>query len=108
MGSLLNLLKNRKTFLGALLLSLLGTVSSLDLLIHNGTYGWLTGPAYASIGGIIGGLTGVAMRIAVGKAASANEILTGLLEVAAEQLHARDTQNKFTGMDLAKELRKDA
>ena len=95
MKSLLALLRNRKTYLGSLILALLGAVSSLDLLIHDGAYVWLTGAQYASIGAVIGGFTGVAMRIAVGKAASANDILQSLLATAAGELHARQTQGKF-------------
>lgn len=111
MKSLLGLLQNRKTFLGALLLSLLGAVSSLDLLLHDGAYVWLTGAQYASIGTIIGGLTGVAMRIAVGKAASANQLLMNLLEVAAGELHAAKTVETFNNaatIELKDNLKKDA
>lgn len=94
MSSILNLLKDRKTYLGSLLLALLGAVSSLDLLIHDGAYQWLTGAQYASIGGVIGGLTGVAMRIAVGKAASMNDLLKALLATAAERLAEQEEQLK--------------
>ncbi len=59
-------LKGRKTLIGSLLLSLLGTVWSLDLLI-DGTANWLSEQQYVAIGTTIAGLTGAAMRLAIRK-----------------------------------------
>lgn len=103
MGSLQSLLKKlegKRTFIGAVLLSLLGAVSSLDLLLHDGTYGWLSGAQYASIGAIIGGLTGVALRIATGKAAESADLLKAILGLAVRD-HVVETQQRFEQMGEA-------
>lgn len=99
-NQVLNLLNGRKTYLGAVLLSLLGAVSSLDLLLHDGTYGWLSGAQYASIGAIIGGVTGVALRIATGKAAESADLLKALLGLAVRD-HVVETQQRFEQMGEA-------
>lgn len=59
-------LDGKKTLIGSLLLSLLGAVWSLDVLI-DGAANWLTEQQYVAIGTTIAGLTGAAMRLAVGK-----------------------------------------
>mgnify|MGYP000299118001 CR=1 FL=1 len=58
-------LEGKKTLIGSLLLSLLGAVWSLDVLI-DGTADWLTDQQYVAIGTTIAGLTGAAMRLAIG------------------------------------------
>lgn len=63
---MLTWLGGKKTLIGSLLLSLLGAVWSLDVLI-DGTANWLTEQQYVAIGTTIAGLTGAAMRLAVGK-----------------------------------------
>ena len=60
-------LNGKKTLLGSLLLSLLGAIWSLDSLI-DGSLTWLTEEQYVGIGTFIAGLTGAAMRLAIGKA----------------------------------------
>ncbi len=64
---MLTWLDGKKTIIGSLLLSLLGACWSLDLLI-DGQANWLTEQQYVAIGTTIAGLTGAAMRLAVGKA----------------------------------------
>lgn len=59
-------LNGKKTLIGSLLLSLLGAVWSLDVLT-DGTASWLSEQQYVAIGTTIAGLTGAAMRLAVGK-----------------------------------------
>lgn len=59
-------LDGKKTLIGSLLLSLLGAVWSLDVLI-DGAATWLTEQQYVAIGTTVAGLTGAAMRLAVGK-----------------------------------------
>ncbi len=59
-------LSGRKTLIGSLLLSLLGACWSLDVLI-DGHANWLTEEQYVAIGTTIAGLTGAAMRLAIGK-----------------------------------------
>ncbi len=59
-------LRGKKTLIGSLLLSLLGTVWSLDVLI-DGSANWLTEQQYVAIGTTIAGLTGAAMRLAISK-----------------------------------------
>lgn len=59
-------LRGKKTLIGSTLLSLLGAVYSLDMLI-NGTINWFTESQYIAIGTMIAGLTGAAMRLAIGK-----------------------------------------
>lgn len=63
---MLTWLDGKKTIIGSLLLSLLGAFWSLDVLI-DGTSNWLTEQQYVAIGTTIAGLTGAAMRLAVGK-----------------------------------------
>ncbi|HPD31727.1 MAG TPA: hypothetical protein PLV57_20525 [Phycisphaerae bacterium] len=63
---MLTWLDGKKTLIGSLLLSLLGAVWSLDVLI-DGAANWLTEQQYVAIGTTIAGLTGAAMRLAVGK-----------------------------------------
>lgn len=60
-------LNGKKTLIGSLILSLLGACMSLDVLI-DGEMNWLTEAQYLAIGTFVAGLTGAAMRIAVGKA----------------------------------------
>lgn len=60
-------LSGKKTLIGSLLLSLLGAFWSLDLLVHSGAPHWLSDQAYVSIGTFVAGLTGAAMRLAIGK-----------------------------------------
>jgi len=60
-------LEGKKTLIGSLLLSLLGAVWSLDLLT-DGQADWLSEEQYVAIGTTIAGLTGAAMRLAIGKA----------------------------------------
>ena len=69
---LVAMLKGRKTLVGSLLLSLLGAFWSLDLLSHNGHPVWVSDHVYASLGTTIAGLTGAAMRLAIGKAETKN------------------------------------
>lgn len=69
---MLTWLDGKKTLIGSLLLSLLGAVWSLDLLT-DGTANWLTEQQYVAIGTTIAGLTGAAMRLAVGKAGKSTE-----------------------------------
>ncbi len=64
--SLWDKLNGKKTLIGSLLLSLLGAIWSLDVLI-DGTANWLTEQQYVVVGTTIAGLTGAAMRLAVGK-----------------------------------------
>lgn len=63
---MLTWLDGKKTLIGSLLLSLLGATWSLDVLI-DGAANWLTEQQYVAIGTTIAGLTGAAMRLAVGK-----------------------------------------
>ena len=70
---LIAMLKGRKTLVGSLLLSLLGAFWSLDLLAHDGQPVWISDHVYASLGTTIAGLTGAAMRLAIGKAESKND-----------------------------------
>ncbi len=65
-------LNGKKTIIGSLLLSLLGAIYCLDVLI-DGTANWLTEQQYVAIGTTIAGLTGAAMRLAVGKASKSTE-----------------------------------
>jgi ABC-type iron transport system FetAB permease component len=65
-------LNGKKTLIGSLILSLLGAVWSLDVLI-DGTANWLTEQQYVAIGTTIAGMTGAAMRLAVGKVTSKSE-----------------------------------
>jgi hypothetical protein len=65
-------LNGKKTLIGSLLLSLLGAAWSLDVLI-DGTANWLTEQQYVALGTTIAGLTGAAMRLAVGKASPKSE-----------------------------------
>jgi hypothetical protein len=60
-------LNGKKTLIGSLVLSLLGAVWSLDVLI-DGAANWLTEQQYVALGTFVAGLTGAAMRLAVGKA----------------------------------------
>lgn len=114
MGSLQSLLKKlegKRTFIGAVLLSLLGLVGSLDALLHDGHTVWLTEVQYAGIGAFIGGLTGVAMRIAVGRSMQGSELVKTFVEFIAGQAlaeHAQQTQQKFNLADPGRELKKDA
>lgn len=57
-------LEGKKTYIGSLLLSLLGAVWSLDVLI-DGTASWLSEQQYVALGTTIAGLTGAAMRLAL-------------------------------------------
>jgi hypothetical protein len=59
-------LKGKKTLIGSLLLSILGGIYCLDMLI-DGTANWLTEGQYVAVGTTIAGLTGAAMRLAIGK-----------------------------------------
>jgi hypothetical protein len=59
-------LSGKKTLIGSLLLALLGAVWSLDVLI-DGAATWLTDEQYTAVGTTIAGLTGAAMRLAIGK-----------------------------------------
>jgi hypothetical protein len=59
-------LSGRKTLIGSLLLSLLGACWSLDTLI-NGHALWLADSQYIAVGTFVAGLTGAAMRLAIGK-----------------------------------------
>ena len=61
-------LSGKKTLIGSLLLSLLGACWSLDLLLHD-TPTWLTDDQYVALGTMIAGMTGAAMRLAIGKVA---------------------------------------
>jgi len=63
---MLTWLEGKKTLIGSLILSLLGAAWSLDVLI-DGTANWLTEQQYLAIGTTVAGLTGAAMRLAVGK-----------------------------------------
>jgi len=63
---MLTWLDGKKTLIGSLLLSLLGATWSLDVLT-DGAANWLTEQQYVAIGTTIAGLTGAAMRLAVGK-----------------------------------------
>lgn len=65
-------LNNRKTILGGLLLSLLSAVSILDHALHADGGLWIPDEMYVSIGGFVGGLTGVALRIGVQKSGPNN------------------------------------
>ncbi len=61
-------LSGKKTYLGSLALSLLGAVWSLDLVIHGASSPhWFTDPQYIAVGTFVTGLTGAAMRLAIGK-----------------------------------------
>ena len=105
--AILKMLQGKKTYLGAIALSLLGAVGSLDALLHDGQTVWLSTAQYTAIGVFIGGLTGVAMRIAVGKATSVAELFKNLLivtqqQVLNEQRHAVDTQSRFDSAGQAK------
>ena len=60
-------LDGKKTLLGSLLLSLLGACWSLDLLVHASSPHWLSDEQYAGLGTLVAGLTGAAMRLALGK-----------------------------------------
>ena len=59
-------LSGKKTIIGSLLLSLLGLVYFADL-IPDATATWFTDEQYIAAGAFITGLTGVAMRLGVGK-----------------------------------------
>ena len=59
-------LEGKKTMIGSLLLSLLGAFWTLDLLI-DGSATWLSEAQYYALGTTIAGLTGAAMRLAIGK-----------------------------------------
>ncbi len=59
-------LSGKKTLIGSLLLSLIGAVWSLDLLI-DGAPTWFSEEQYIAAGTFIAGLTGAAMRLAIGK-----------------------------------------
>lgn len=59
-------LAGKKTLIGSLILSLLGAVWSLDVLI-DGSASWLTDEQYVALGTFVAGLTGAAMRLAIGK-----------------------------------------
>ena len=69
MANLIATLSGKKTLIGSLLLALLGACWSLDALT-NGKATWLTEEQYTSIGATIAGLTGAAMRLAIGKTPS--------------------------------------
>ena len=60
-------LSGKKTLIGSILLSLLGAVYGLDVML-DGAANWLTESQYLAVGTTIAGLTGVAMRLAIGKA----------------------------------------
>jgi len=60
-------LNGKKTIIGSLLLSLLGVCMSLDVLI-DGEMNWLSEEQYMAVGAFVAGLTGAAMRLAIGKA----------------------------------------
>lgn len=70
---MLTWLDGKKTLIGSLLLSLLGACWSLDLLTH-GVATWLTEDKYIAIGTTIAGLTGAAMRLAIGKGAGNGKV----------------------------------
>ena len=55
--------KGKKTILGSLLVSLLSAMYWLDQLTPESA--WLTEQQYLALGGVIAGLTGVALRLAV-------------------------------------------
>jgi hypothetical protein len=63
---LLEMLSGKKTILGSLLVSLLSAMYFLDMMIH-GSAMWLTEQEYISLGGVVAGLTGISMRLAIGK-----------------------------------------
>ena len=59
-------LQGKKTIIGGLLVSLLGCLWSLDQLIAPAS-NWLTTEQYEAVGLFVAGLTGVTMRLAIGK-----------------------------------------
>lgn len=72
-------MQGKKTLIGSLLLSLIGAAWSLDVLI-DGKANWLTEGQYVAIGTFIAGLTGAAMRIAVGKSISGQQAMQGVID----------------------------
>jgi len=69
---MLEKLKGKKTLIGSLILSLLGACMSLDVLI-DGEMNWLSEEQYIAVGTMIAGLTGAAMRLAIGKAGNGKQ-----------------------------------
>jgi hypothetical protein len=63
--ALLQKLQGKKTYVGMILLCLLGAVSNGDMLLHDGECRWLSGPVYGLLGTAIAGLTGVFLRMGV-------------------------------------------
>lgn len=63
---MLEKLRGKKTLIGSLILSLIGACMSLDVLT-DGEMNWLSESQYMAIGTFVAGLTGAAMRIAIGK-----------------------------------------
>ena len=57
----------KKSLIGSLILSLLGTCWSLDVLA-NGHAAWLSEEQYIALGTAVAGLTGACMRLAIRKA----------------------------------------
>ena len=56
-------LQGKRTILGSLALSLLSAMYFLDMM--DGAATWLSEAQYLTIGGVITGLTGVAMRLGI-------------------------------------------
>ena len=63
---ILEILSGKKTIIGSLLVSLLSAMYFSDVAIH-GSAQWLTEEQYISLGGVVAGLTGISMRLAIGK-----------------------------------------
>jgi hypothetical protein len=73
-------LNGKKTHIGGFLLSVLGAMYSLDCLIDPDVY-WIDPGLYAGLGVVIGGATGVSMRLAVSKAASWQNVIAALAQM---------------------------
>jgi hypothetical protein len=65
-------LQGKKTLIGSLLLSLIGACWSLDLIL-DGSATWFTEQQYVAAGTFIAGLTGAAMRLAIGSGTKSGE-----------------------------------
>lgn len=86
-------LQGKRTYIGMFLLCLLGTVSSGDMLAHDGKCEWLPGAMYGMIGTLIGAATGASLRASVTSANSGKtELATKILQVLVDSLKQVDQQ----------------
>lgn len=105
--AVLKWMDGKKSHIGSLLLSLLGAVLSLDYLV-DGQANWMSPGAYAGIGMVVGGLTGVSMRMAVGKATTLADILGELMRSVPQNLEQQYQQKNRSDVNTAVEQLKAA